>query len=1059
MAKGKDGSKQVSESDQIIDYNLAGEQKKFSYRLLNLLKESGMLTVMGIMNSFISILLVIQFVIYTYYPDIFQNTTWAWCNVVIHLFLFLNMSLEVVIAPDLLDHLLSHEFFIDLILTLPFFTVFALAGKPPDLDPIMILHVTYCNILSVFKLRKLSDMIENDVNKKLVSISMVVLSIILVFAGLIQYLYRITDFLKMNEANKDTTNKFGFYDYIFFVMTIVSTVGYENPFFSNDLLRLVIVFVIVISILIIPAKSSDLIDLLSNKSMYSRISYKRVNNTEFIVLCGSLGMSSVGNFLAEFFHPDHGNAQKHCIILSPNRPDNDMENLMRDPKYEKVLVYIQGNPMDDVDLRRAQADKAKAVIIMCNKHSINPEEEDSKTLQIAIFIKKFLGDCDTRICVQILRTDGKNHYSLPSKPDKKDQLICLEELKLSLFAKSCLCPGLIAMVTNLINSAGELKFKEGEKPPEWLEDYWHGFGFEIYRTKLPDGFKDKTFSEAAHIVYEVFNAILFGIEVESSKNVRILINPGNKRLTKSDNIYGYIIAEDKDVAVRITEYVVENFNSGPNNFGTEGKDLVKSVGKLLEGGFNLNTTKLASGTNEFSLHIQKNCYISKSRIELADVTYETMNGNLLAANHIILVGLVSNLHHFIVPLRSKYLGKFPPIVILNEEKPDAKTWGPISYFQEIYFVKGSALNEKDLYRVNIMKAIRVVILSNRIEISHDGTDDKSNLKDKEDLLDAQTIFKYLNVTRIRRDIPIITDLVHPMNISFLINSQSDYKLMKEYGYFHTQIYAMGETYISSVMDTLIAQAFYNSALIGVLDQVIIGNTVGTDSHEETSNLFPLKVPTTFVGRKFSELFEFLVTKKHIVALGLYRYDPNNPTTKPYIVTNPNTKLILTSYDMVFVLAKAMINYDVSNKWGSPLEDDDGDTQAALRLLANSQKRPINRVDVEQVANDFEANDYLDKLHIENKRKRELRENVQSVRKLKGVLDRIQKKVETLGKKLESRHTDLLKTVENAVSGINLKTLRKSSSLHRASGLGMNTKESKKEESEEELNEGKDSDSS
>jgi hypothetical protein len=120
--------------------------------------------------------------------------------------------------------------------------------------------------------------------------------------------------------------------------------------------------------------------------------------------------------------------------------------------------------------------------------------------------------------------------------------------------------------------------------------------------------------------------------------------------------------------------------------------------------------------------------VSKTKIDINRVTYENMNGNILATNHIILAGLVSNLHHFVIPLRSKYLNKIPPIIILNEDKPDHKTWSPISYFPEIYYVKGSALNEKDLYRVNISKASRVVILSNRIEFSREDEDDKSNLK-------------------------------------------------------------------------------------------------------------------------------------------------------------------------------------------------------------------------------------------------------------------------------------------------------------------------------------------
>ena len=231
------------------------------------------------------------------------------------------------------------------------------------------------------------------------------------------------------------------------------------------------------------------------------------------------------------------------------------------------------------------------------------------------------------------------------------------------------------------------------------------------------------------------------------------------------------------------------------------------------------------------------------------------------------------------------------------------------------------------------------------------------------------------MTRIRKDIPIITELVHPSNISFLVSTQQDYKLMKNHGVYHTEIYAMGETYISSVMDTLLAQAFYNSALIAVLDQVIIGNTSGSGDLEENCNLFPLRVPTAFIGRTFSELFNFLCEKKFIIALGLYRYgDP--ATKKPYIVTNPPEDLELTDRDMVFVLAKAMVGSD-SIKWGSPLEDvqeEENNPFSGNPIFKKLQNRP----DVELKGGEFEVNDYIDKLNVENKRRKELKEVYQII---------------------------------------------------------------------------------
>ena len=50
-------------------------------------------------------------------------------------------------------------------------------------------------------------------------------------------------------------------------------------------------------------------------------------------------------------------------------------------------------------------------------------------------------------------------------------MVCVDELKLSLLAKSCLCPGLVAMISNLITSSGEPK---ADLESKWLEEYWKG---------------------------------------------------------------------------------------------------------------------------------------------------------------------------------------------------------------------------------------------------------------------------------------------------------------------------------------------------------------------------------------------------------------------------------------------------------------------------------------------------------------------------------------------------------------------------------------------------------
>jgi hypothetical protein len=140
--------------------------------------------------------------------------------------------------------------------------------------------------------------------------------------------------------------------YVFFViMTIVSTVGYENPF-KSDYSKLIVSLIIIASVAIIPQLCSDLISLLSSNSIYARNSYRRVQNIPHILVTGNITAMVIREFLEEFYHEDHGKKPRHVVILSPRQPENAMENLLREQKYDKQVYYLKGNPMEDKNLSR-----------------------------------------------------------------------------------------------------------------------------------------------------------------------------------------------------------------------------------------------------------------------------------------------------------------------------------------------------------------------------------------------------------------------------------------------------------------------------------------------------------------------------------------------------------------------------------------------------------------------------------------------------------------------------------------------------------------------------------
>jgi hypothetical protein len=116
---------------------------------------------------------------------------------------------------------------------------------------------------------------------------------------------------------------------------------------------------------------------------------------------------------------------------------------------------------------------------------------------------------------------------------KNDQILCIESVKLSLLAKSCLCPGLITLVTNLIKSSADPAESVADKQKDpnfvWLWDYWNGKKFEIYRVKIPNSYAGKSFCDLASFIYKKSGLLLFAFEIviNDKDNGDILLNPGN----------------------------------------------------------------------------------------------------------------------------------------------------------------------------------------------------------------------------------------------------------------------------------------------------------------------------------------------------------------------------------------------------------------------------------------------------------------------------------------------------------------------------------------------------
>lgn len=80
-----------------------------------------------------------------------------------------------------------------------------------------------------------------------------------------------------------------------------------------------------------------------------------------------------------------------------------MEMFLHDPNYEFFINYLNGNPIIQKDLKRADTEKAKACILLTNKNANDALGVDHKNILIGLAMKKYVydttGNQDMRLCM------------------------------------------------------------------------------------------------------------------------------------------------------------------------------------------------------------------------------------------------------------------------------------------------------------------------------------------------------------------------------------------------------------------------------------------------------------------------------------------------------------------------------------------------------------------------------------------------------------------------------------------------------------------------------------
>ena len=240
----------------------------------------------------------------------------------------------------------------------------------------------------------------------------------------------------------------------------------------------------------------------------------------------------------------------------PKKPVVVLAELETKPIDYTWVDFVRGDPSNGRDLKRANVMDADVAIIF---PILGDDAADAQSLLTALAIETINRDVYT--CVEVLDPKNREHFVRANV----DEMFLKGELGAHLLARSTLCKGLSAIVSELLR---------------WDE------GNEFYKIDLQDYYPSmvgRTFDDALDYLRRNFNAILLGVE-RTTEREEMFIDPGEEMvLLKGDEaiVVPWHEAEGRKPSAIVSELL---FNNG----GKIPEENRRNLDEYLQGGKKLD---------------------------------------------------------------------------------------------------------------------------------------------------------------------------------------------------------------------------------------------------------------------------------------------------------------------------------------------------------------------------------------------------------------------------------------------------------------------------------------
>jgi potassium large conductance calcium-activated channel subfamily M alpha protein 1 len=852
-------------------------------------------------------------------------------------------------------------------------------------------------ILILFRFENILQKRANEQIRILYELVLTLISIVFISNALILELEN--NYIRKNSDYEGENKLYKFHDIFYFEIVTLSTVGLGDITPQTDIGRLTIIITIIIAITMIPIVPSKISTVFSLNSKYSRIKYNKYSKTpNHLVLIGNCDPESFDACLEELYHEDHANIDFDTVIMQ-KKPDENMLNIFNKKSYFNKIYYLVGDVLSHEDLARTKMDKSICAIILANKVTSNHKREDffnmMKAFSIIKYPKIIKSKRNTRVLLQLILPETKEIYynTLLQKKDNEQniQIICLEEIKLQLLGKSCQCQGINTIIAMLITSKKpDMQIKDMYKLDPWMKEYLLGLENEIYCIKIKcELLFNLTFNDLVKIIYELTDFIVIGTDViHQELKPFVCLNPYNYKFSPFDHFI-YLIASrqpnEEEINDLLQEYL-ENNKKGVIESNAELvkiKRLKKSYWANLDRNFKpkenfkedennleeISSSSLDEENNFFS----NNTILNKKRNDFYFTNYHTFISTIrprtrnecenfdfdILDQHIIICGISENIKHLILPLRTRDKLIHSPILIIHTEEHIApEILDDIHYFPHVYYMQGNPVKNEDLKKARINKSKAVVILS--------------NYKLDDSIVDADSIFIFKAIKKETKNTLIIADLISSKSIEYL--SDISEQEIEDTNFWLYKAFSSGEIYISSMLDTLICQAFYNPYILNIISQLMLGESAFKFPIEISNRLNKLKYiksslnlyKINFLLKKFKHseeeeneeitfksLFEFLIDKK-MIAIAILRFESQSEHKFVFMAPTKDT-IINKNFDEIYVISSE----DEKNFWDKKYE------RLNKRLIEQSNSKFTEMCDYTKKNVDEIINNLRNELSVKN----------------------------------------------------------------------------------------------